>query len=35
MITRTGMGTLYSRYGSKTELLQRLCVLAMDQALLT
>jgi AcrR family transcriptional regulator len=29
-----GMGTLYRRYGSKTELLQRLCVLAMDQALL-
>jgi AcrR family transcriptional regulator len=28
-----GMGTLYRRYGSKTELLQRLCVLAMDQAL--
>jgi AcrR family transcriptional regulator len=27
-----GMGTLYRRYGSKTELLQRLCVLAMDQA---
>src|SRR4249920_2903202 len=28
-----GMGTLYRRYGSKTELLQRLCVLAMNQAL--
>jgi AcrR family transcriptional regulator len=28
-----GMGTLYRRYGSKTELLQRLCVLAMEQAL--
>ena len=28
-----GMGTLYRRYGSKTELLQRLCVLAMQQAL--
>jgi AcrR family transcriptional regulator len=28
-----GMGTLYRRYGSKAELLQRLCVLAMDQAL--
>jgi len=28
-----GMGTLYRRYGSKTELLQRLCLLAMDQAL--
>ena len=28
-----GMGTLYRRYGSKTELLQRLCVLAMRQAL--
>jgi len=28
-----GVGTLYRRYGSKTELLQRLCVLAMDQAL--
>lgn len=27
-----GMGTLYRRYGSKTELLQRLCVLAMTQA---
>ena len=27
-----GIGTLYRRYGSKTELLQRLCVLAMDQA---
>jgi AcrR family transcriptional regulator len=26
-----GMGTLYRRYGSKTELLQRLCVLAMEQ----
>jgi AcrR family transcriptional regulator len=28
-----GMGTLYRRYGSKTELLQLLCVLAMEQAL--
>jgi len=28
-----GMGTLYRRYGSKTELLQGLCVLAMGQAL--
>ena len=28
-----GMGTLYRRYGSKTELLQRLCVIAMEQAL--
>jgi AcrR family transcriptional regulator len=28
-----GMGTLYRRYGSKTELLQRLCVLAMEEAL--
>jgi AcrR family transcriptional regulator len=28
-----GMGTLYRRYGSKTELMQRLCVLAMEQAL--
>jgi len=28
-----GMGTLYRRYGSKTELLQRLCVLSMEQAL--
>jgi AcrR family transcriptional regulator len=27
------MGTLYRRYGSKTELLQHLCVLAMEQAL--
>ena len=27
-----GMGTLYRRYGSKTELLQHLCVLAMEQA---
>jgi AcrR family transcriptional regulator len=27
------MGTLYRRYGSKTELLQRLCVIAMEQAL--
>jgi AcrR family transcriptional regulator len=26
-----GMGTLYRRYGSKTELLQRLCLLAMEQ----
>jgi AcrR family transcriptional regulator len=30
---RVGMGTLYRRYGSKTELLQRLCLLAMEQAL--
>jgi AcrR family transcriptional regulator len=28
-----GMGTLYRRYGSKTELLQRLCILAMEQGL--
>jgi AcrR family transcriptional regulator len=28
-----GMGTLYRRYGSKAELLQRLCVLAMRQGL--
>jgi AcrR family transcriptional regulator len=28
-----GVGTLYRRYGSKTELLQRLCVLAMEQVL--
>jgi AcrR family transcriptional regulator len=28
-----GMGTLYRRYGSKTELLQRLCLLAMEQTL--
>jgi len=28
-----GMGTLYRRYGSKTELLQHLCVLAMEQAI--
>ena len=28
-----GVGTLYRRYGSKAELLQRLCVLAMEQAL--
>src|SRR5215469_7474184 len=28
-----GMGTLYRRYGSKTELLRHLCVLAMEQAL--
>jgi AcrR family transcriptional regulator len=28
-----GMGSLYRRYGSKTELLQRLCVLAMEQSL--
>lgn len=27
-----GMGSLYRRYGSKTELLQRLCILAMEQA---
>jgi len=28
-----GMGSLYRRYGSKTQLLQRLCVLAMEQAI--
>jgi AcrR family transcriptional regulator len=28
-----GMGTLYRRYGSKAELLQHLCVLAMEQTL--
>ena len=28
-----GMGTLYRRYGSKTELLQRMCVLAMEQGM--
>jgi AcrR family transcriptional regulator len=28
-----GMGSLYRRYGSKTELLNRLCVLAMEQAI--
>lgn len=28
-----GMGTLYRRYGSKIELLQHLCVLAMEQGL--
>jgi AcrR family transcriptional regulator len=28
-----GMGSLYRRYGSKNELLQRLCLLAMDQAI--
>jgi len=28
-----GMGTLYRRYGSKAELLRRLCLLAMEQAL--
>jgi AcrR family transcriptional regulator len=28
-----GMGSLYRRYGSKTELLQRLCMLAMEQAI--
>lgn len=27
-----GMGTLYRRYGSKTALLQRICVLAMEEA---
>ena len=27
-----GMGTLYRRYGSKAALLQRLCVLAMEEA---
>jgi AcrR family transcriptional regulator len=26
-----GMGSLYRRYGSKTELLQRLCILAMEE----
>jgi AcrR family transcriptional regulator len=28
-----GMGSLYRRYGSKTELLQHLCVLAMEQTI--
>jgi len=28
-----GVGTLYRRYGSKTELLQRMCVLAMEQVM--
>jgi AcrR family transcriptional regulator len=28
-----GMGSLYRRYGSKEELCQRLCVLAMEQAI--
>jgi AcrR family transcriptional regulator len=28
-----GMGSLYRRYGSKTELLQRLCMLAMEQSI--
>jgi AcrR family transcriptional regulator len=28
-----GIGSLYRRYGSKTELLQRLCVLAMQQTI--
>jgi AcrR family transcriptional regulator len=28
-----GMGSLYRRYGSKTELLQRLCTLAMEQSI--
>ena len=28
-----GIGTLYRRYGSKTELLQRMCVLAMEQGI--
>jgi AcrR family transcriptional regulator len=27
------VGTLYRRYGSKTELLQRMCVLAMEQGI--
>lgn len=27
-----GMGSLYRRYGSKAELLQQLCILAMEQA---
>jgi AcrR family transcriptional regulator len=28
-----GMGSLYRRYGSKTELLQHLCILAMEQSI--
>lgn len=28
-----GIGSLYRRYGSKTDLLRRLCVLAMEQAI--
>src|SRR5438874_379712 len=28
-----GMGSLYRRYGSKTELLQRLCILSMEQSI--
>jgi AcrR family transcriptional regulator len=28
-----GVGSLYRRYGSKTELLQRLCILAMEQTI--
>jgi AcrR family transcriptional regulator len=28
-----GIGSLYRRYGSKVELMQRLCVLAMEQAI--
>jgi AcrR family transcriptional regulator len=28
-----GMGTLYRRYGSKADLLRRLCMLAMEQAI--
>jgi len=28
-----GIGSLYRRYGSKTELLQRLCLLAMEQTI--
>jgi AcrR family transcriptional regulator len=28
-----GMGSLYRRYGSKTEMLRRLCMLAMEQAI--
>ncbi len=28
-----GIGSLYRRYGSKTELLQRLCVLSMEQSI--
>ncbi len=28
-----GMGSLYRRYGSKADLLRRLCVLAMEQAI--
>jgi AcrR family transcriptional regulator len=28
-----GIGSLYRRYGSKTELLQRLCILAMEESI--